>query len=543
MARQGMISPELQMAAISEHCTRRGYRLVEVLEDLDLSGRFWQNRQVDVAISMLENNEADVIVVWRWSRVARNRLDWAVAVDRVESAGGRLESATEPFDVNTATGRFARGVLAEFAAFESDRMGDVWREVRERRARLGLPPTGQKQFGYTKVGDRYTIHRTRGPVLASLYRRYIDGESFRSLARWLNERHYTTARPRGTKAVWAQFNLASVMDRGFAAGYIRSGGVLLPGAHKPLITASEWQAYLRRREQTRHHPCIRVPSLLEGMLTCACGTPMTPELARPPAKPKYRCRRHWVEGRGSTVGQDRLDPLVLQWLQHISQAPQAIMDCRAQASDWAEQRWQAARSQARELAAGGAASPQAYEALQVIEAQAAPVDPPRLAQALVEDWPFLDNSQRRARLRNLVVALVADNTYATPVLEISTTWGTQVRFSGYLPRSAVSLGLVHMPPEPGYTTEPTLSKQALLTAREAAEVVGVSRDQIGHWRRARLLPTVVVHQTYLYDIADLRLFVHAPRRKGGVDRGWVKAQLRALHVEVAQECIGPLPDG
>ncbi len=38
---------------------------------------------------MIEDGRADVIVVWRWSRVSRNRLDWAVAVDRVKTAGGR----------------------------------------------------------------------------------------------------------------------------------------------------------------------------------------------------------------------------------------------------------------------------------------------------------------------------------------------------------------------------------------------------------------------------------------------------------------------
>jgi hypothetical protein len=167
MAREGMISPELQMAAISEHCKRRGYRIVEVLEDLDLSGRFWRRRQVDAAICMLEDGEAEAIVVWRWSRVARNRLDWAVAVDRVEAAGGTLESATEPFDVSTSTGRFARGMLAEFAAYESDRLGDVWREVRAHRLSLGVPVNGMPQFGYTKDGGRYVVHRTRGPLLAA----------------------------------------------------------------------------------------------------------------------------------------------------------------------------------------------------------------------------------------------------------------------------------------------------------------------------------------------------------------------------------------
>jgi site-specific DNA recombinase len=53
MARTGMISPELQMAAINEYCRRLKYQIVEVMEDLDLSGRFWRRRQVDAAISRI----------------------------------------------------------------------------------------------------------------------------------------------------------------------------------------------------------------------------------------------------------------------------------------------------------------------------------------------------------------------------------------------------------------------------------------------------------------------------------------------------------
>jgi len=38
MARDDAISPELQMAAITQHCRRCGYQLATVLEDFDLSG-------------------------------------------------------------------------------------------------------------------------------------------------------------------------------------------------------------------------------------------------------------------------------------------------------------------------------------------------------------------------------------------------------------------------------------------------------------------------------------------------------------------------
>jgi site-specific DNA recombinase len=36
--RAGMISPELQLAAIQKHCKAQGYKLVETLTDLDLRG-------------------------------------------------------------------------------------------------------------------------------------------------------------------------------------------------------------------------------------------------------------------------------------------------------------------------------------------------------------------------------------------------------------------------------------------------------------------------------------------------------------------------
>src|SRR6476620_633495 len=81
---EDLMSPQIQLAAIRAYCQRRGYELVRVLEDIDLTGRFWKRRQVETAIAMIEAREAEVVCVWKISRVARNRLDWAIAVDRVE---------------------------------------------------------------------------------------------------------------------------------------------------------------------------------------------------------------------------------------------------------------------------------------------------------------------------------------------------------------------------------------------------------------------------------------------------------------------------
>jgi DNA invertase Pin-like site-specific DNA recombinase len=523
MARTGMISPELQMAAINEYCRRLKYQIVEVMEDLDLSGRFWRRRQVDAAISLIEDGDAEVIVVWRWSRVSRDRLDWAVALGRVESAGGRLESATEHFDVTTATGRFARGMLAEFAAYESDRMGDVWREIQDRRARLGLHVNGQTQFGYSKVDGRYVVNRRTGPILREMYLRYNSGESFRSIARWLNQRRYRPTTPRQRVVTWSQQTVSRNMDRGFAAGYIRAKGEFLPGAHKALITEAEWQAYLKRRESRRWHPTTdRSVFLLEGMLICRCGTPMVPE-ASSKTPNKYRCSPHGEQRRQSTVNQIRVERLVSMWLDLLATDPTWSTKARDESARWADGRWVAARELAAGLTQGGEASAhEVAQAIVVAEAESARIDPVRIAESLRTDWPALTNPERRARLRLLVRSFVADNTTMTTVIEVHTTWGTVTRFWGQARTSDVTTpGAPAVQPTTGELVG--VNETDWLTISEAARFAGVCLSTIDMWRRLGFLPdvrsTASGHRLYLP--GDLRRVLAMPRRKGGIDRSCV----------------------
>jgi site-specific DNA recombinase len=178
--REDMISPELQHTAIRDHCTRRGYQLLEpFIEGIDESGsrrksKWWG--KLDQAVELVEAGSADVIVTWRFDRTARNRLRWATALDRVEMAGGLLESATEPLDTSTASGRFARGMLGEMAAYRAEEIGATWRDVHARRVARGLPTDGRARFGYRIDDDGVNApDPVTGPVLAELYGRYLGG--------------------------------------------------------------------------------------------------------------------------------------------------------------------------------------------------------------------------------------------------------------------------------------------------------------------------------------------------------------------------------
>lgn len=335
--RDEMISPELQERAIRDYCDRMGYDLVLILTDLDLTGRFWKRRQVERAIAMIESGEADGLVVWKISRVARNRLDWNIALDRVESIGGRLESATEPIDATTSSGRFSRGVLAELAAFESERIGEGWHEAHAQRWRSGLPHSGRPRFGYTyERAAGYTIDPVTGPLVRGMYERYLAGETPTAIARWLAPMNLGNMR--------THRSVQDFMDSGFAAGWIshHDPDCTLPhprdrrtrcknivrseAAHEPIITRETFDAYLTARAKRGEVPVrSRAPKhTASGIIICtACGWKYSHTLGRRSKdgrgsdSPAYRCNRTDCPNRGN-VAESRIDAAILAWLPRVA---------------------------------------------------------------------------------------------------------------------------------------------------------------------------------------------------------------------------------
>jgi site-specific DNA recombinase len=334
VSKEESISIELQEAAGREHCRQHGYQVVSVKADPGISGRTFNRPAVREVIDMIEQHQADVIVLWKWSRLSRARLDWAVAVDRVENAGGRIESATEPLDTTTSAGRLARGMLAEFAAFESERIGDVWKETHQRRRKAGLPAQGGPRFGYVKDGDNYTPDPITGPILAELYHRYIAGEGFTRLMGWLQ----TTGTTNTAGGQWERSRITRLLDSGFGAGLIIHGkgkkASYWPGRHDPVITQEEWVRYLERREEAPPPPRTAEPTyFLSGLIKCGdCGSPMHANYTA--GKPiGYICSRYARKRdvRCVTGSRLRAEREVYEWLAELANETETAAQIEARA--------------------------------------------------------------------------------------------------------------------------------------------------------------------------------------------------------------------
>lgn len=327
--REEMISPELQAHEQDVYAARHGIKIVERVEDLDLSGRDFARRSVDYIVQGIKEGRWDTVLLWKWSRWGRNLLHSRLYLAEVEEAGGRVIAVTEDFDTTTSVGKFTRDQMLRIAELQSDQMSEGWREVHARRRRMGLPHSGYPVFGYIyEKGKGYKLDPVTAPVLKQCYERYVAGEPIGHLARWLNANGYRSVKG----GLFTRNDLGRMLDIGFAAGLIRersdpsqknrtlsSCDVWRDGAHEPIISRDLWEKYREKRMETaKMHPRRRVAEhTLTGLVVCRkCQGTMYATLGGSNKRVIWRCRREKATGHcpGVGIGNDRLKTIVRDWV-------------------------------------------------------------------------------------------------------------------------------------------------------------------------------------------------------------------------------------
>jgi DNA invertase Pin-like site-specific DNA recombinase len=277
-------SPEQQLWACQQYALAHSIDIVgEPVLDLDMSGRDFAKRKISQIIERVRRGEADCVIVWQWSRFGRNNHKSQAYLAELKRAGGELYSATEHFDVTTATGEFSRDQMLLIAAYQSGMIGQNWKENHQRRLRNKLPHNGQARFGYKRCDDCkrnpdsprsylrcstcrgvLVVDPVRGPALAEAYEMWVlQGVPMDRVAKYMANKGIRSLKgAEMDAAAWYR-----VLDSGFAAGLLRSRSepanpekgityptnkpntydLWYPGAHFPLITSDLWEAYKRKR--------------------------------------------------------------------------------------------------------------------------------------------------------------------------------------------------------------------------------------------------------------------------------------------------------
>ena len=124
---------------------RRGWELVETIEDAGYSAKDLKRPGVQEALRVLEAGEAKALVVAKLDRLSRSMLDFAGLMATAQKQHWALVALDCAVDTSTPTGEAMANMLATFAQFErrliSQRTKEALAIKRASGVRLGRPPT------------------------------------------------------------------------------------------------------------------------------------------------------------------------------------------------------------------------------------------------------------------------------------------------------------------------------------------------------------------------------------------------------------------
>ena len=133
----------MQNRAMREYAVRRGWTIA--LQVKEVGSGATQRQLREKLLEAARRREIDVVLVWRLDRWGRSVTDLLATMQELDHLGVGFVSLTEALDLTTPAGRAMAGLLAVFAGFEREVLGERVRDglahARQNGKRLGRPLT------------------------------------------------------------------------------------------------------------------------------------------------------------------------------------------------------------------------------------------------------------------------------------------------------------------------------------------------------------------------------------------------------------------
>lgn len=150
-----------QREAVAAECSRRGWELLHVFEDVG-SGKSTNGRpQLKQALEELSAKRADALIAAKLDRVTRSVVDFGTLLERARREGWSLVVLDVALDMSTATGELVAGILVQVSQWERRRIGERTRDALAVKRAQGVP-LGRRPIIDPKLEARIVRMRKRG---------------------------------------------------------------------------------------------------------------------------------------------------------------------------------------------------------------------------------------------------------------------------------------------------------------------------------------------------------------------------------------------
>src|SRR4051794_10116937 len=151
-------------------------------------------------------DEIDRLVIPKLDRLGRSNRHLHTLFEEFADADVSLVSLADSIDTSTSAGRLMRNMLANFAEFESDTIGERVKSVTAARVEQGKHH-GRPPFGYASCDGALLPAELAASVVRRIFEDVHAGASQRALARTLNAEGATTE----TGGLWVQGTISSLL--------------------------------------------------------------------------------------------------------------------------------------------------------------------------------------------------------------------------------------------------------------------------------------------------------------------------------------------
>ena len=289
--RQDEYSLDSQLKLIREYAAAHDMEVPPefVFVEDGVSGRSAKKRkafQQMVGLAKEKEKPFSVILVWKFSRFARNQEESIVYKSMLSKLGVDVVSISEPLD-DSPFGSLIERIIEWMDEFYSIRLsGEVKRGMAEKisRAEIVTVPS----YGYDVQGKTY-VPNEHADTVRQIYADYLAGKGMRAIASDLAAAGVRTRRGSVPSNRWVRYILQNPVYIGkirwsrdgkidYVHGEQSENAVLIDGGFEPLVSQEVFDAVqvkLQRRAQatpyTRHEQPVEW--MLKGLVRCsACNS-------------------------------------------------------------------------------------------------------------------------------------------------------------------------------------------------------------------------------------------------------------------------------
>ena len=276
--KQEELSPESQAKLLREHASKNNIILLEIFYEVGISGRKADKRpefQRMISLAKSQEHPVDVILVWKYSRFARNQEESIVYKSLLKKQHNiDVVSISEPL-VEGPFGSLIERIIEWMDEYYSIRLSDeVLRGMKEKALRGGyqaVPCLGYQAAG---GGKPYLINEEEYKIVSYIFERYdVYDDDYTKIARQINLFGYRTRRGNPFEARGVE----RILTNPFYYGLVVWNGYSFMGPHEARLTKEQFDARMKKIH-SRYSPMKRrdisaCRHWLSGLLKCGtCGS-------------------------------------------------------------------------------------------------------------------------------------------------------------------------------------------------------------------------------------------------------------------------------